>query len=265
LVLPRTGALGPDDVLVPAGPFRCGSADAVNALRPGTRWVDAFVIQRFPVRLSEFLRFLDALVADGREDLAVRYAPSHRAGVGVARGAMLVARAPDGTFRLGVDDDGDEWQPDWPVMHVTFEAANAYAAWWSAQTGDPWRLPDELEWEKAARGTDGRPYPWGVAMDATWANVRNSRPGPAGLAKVTDFPDDASPYGVRGLGGNVKDWTTSKFDRTELAGALVPDASHRVTRGGYWFGGTSLVAPRAWSHEGSQTSDIGFRLVRPWP
>jgi formylglycine-generating enzyme required for sulfatase activity len=85
------------------------------------------------------------------------------------------------------------------------------------------------------------------------------------LAKVTDFPDDASPYGVRGLGGNVKDWTTSKFDRTELAGALVPDASHRVTRGGYWFGGTSLVAPRAWSHEGSQTSDIGFRLVRPWP
>lgn len=265
LRLPRAGALGPDDVLVPAGPFRCGSADAANALRPDTRWVDAFVIQRFPVRLSEFLRFLNALVADGQEELALRYAPSHRAGVGGARGAMLVARAPDGTFRLGVDDDGDEWQPDWPAMHVTFEAANAYAGWWSAQTGDPWRLPDELEWEKAARGTDGRPYPWGVAMDATWANVRNSRPGPAALAKVTDFPDDASPYGVRGLGGNVKDWTTSKFDRTELAGALVPDASHRVTRGGYWFGGTSLVAPRAWSHEGSQSSDIGFRLVRSWP
>jgi eukaryotic-like serine/threonine-protein kinase len=83
-------------------------------------------------------------------------------------------------------------KPDLPVVNVTVVDAHAYASWAGK------RLPTAKEWEKAARGTDGRLYPWGDAPDASKANLNSSGPRPA-----TEMPEGASPYGALQMVGNV--------------------------------------------------------------
>ena len=77
-------------------------------------------------------------------------------------GAMVYGQNPDGSFKLVPDADGDMWHLDWPVILISWDAAIAYASWYSDQRAEQWRLPFELEWEKSARGVDGRIYPWGI-------------------------------------------------------------------------------------------------------
>ena len=71
----------------------------------------------------------------------------------------------------------EQWLPEWPVVQVDWHGAAAYLAWWAERTGRPWRLPGELEWEKAARGIDGRFYPWGDFLDPSWCRMRDSARG----------------------------------------------------------------------------------------
>jgi len=96
---------------------------------------------------------------------------------------------------------------------VSWYAACAYARWLAARTGAAWRLPTSLEWEKAARGVDGRVYPWGDDFDHSWCHVfgsdgdRSDRPSP-----VDSFPADCSVYGVRGAAGSVRELTADEYD-----------------------------------------------------
>ncbi len=94
-----------------------------------------------------------------------------------------------------------------PVVDVSWEEANIFARWVSAESGITWSLPTEAQWEKAARGTDGRQYPWGNTFDPTRCNVRQA--GRTGTTPVGSYPDGASPFGILDMAGNVWEWTNS--------------------------------------------------------
>ena len=94
-----------------------------------------------------------------------------------------------------------------PVVMVSHDDANTYAAWLSAETGRTWRLATELEWEKAARGPDGRFFPWGDTFDPALLNSHDA--GPFDTLPVGSFPAGASPYGLLDAAGMVFEWTAS--------------------------------------------------------
>jgi formylglycine-generating enzyme required for sulfatase activity len=96
---------------------------------------------------------------------------------------------------------------DHPVVDVSWGDAVTFALWLSEQTGTSWQLPTEAQWEKAARGVDGRQFPWGNTFDAELCNVRET--GRSGTTPVGMFPEGASPYGVLDAAGNVWEWTRS--------------------------------------------------------
>ena len=101
---------------------------------------------------------------------------------------------------------------------VSWFGAMAYADWLSKSTSLPWRLPTEMEWEKAARGVDARSFPMGDFLDPAWACTRGSHRGRPAPAEVHQFESDASVYGVRGLAGNVEDWCSDRFALRTLEG-----------------------------------------------
>jgi serine/threonine-protein kinase len=205
---------------------------------PRTRvWVDGYLMQRAPVTVAEFLAFLQDLEAGRRGDLAARSAP---AGFELRSGRWT---APGG------------WLPDEPVRRVTFEAAHAYATWFASRTGRPWRLPREREWEKAARGVDERPLPWGSFLDPSWACVADSHAGrPPRPDPVTRWPLDVSPYGVLGLAGNVRDWVVDDRAPRLAPGPTEPaPPEFRWVKGGHFLGIGQL-----------SRAALRYRLPLPW-
>lgn len=169
---------------------------------------------------------------------------SHERGRGDGAGGGLCYGFDGRRFTLQADADGDLWLPDWPVTQVSWDAARACMRWRGGQLGLPLRLPAELEWEKAARGVDGRLYPWGDHFDPSWCSMTESVEGRNKVTPVTWFPTDESVYGVRGMAGGQHDWCLGRFDVAPPAGgARVPlpvddDPGDpqilRVLRGGSW-------------------------------
>ena len=270
--LPRIGELGPEDVYVPAGWATSGEPDADVAMPRRRLWLDGFVMRRFPVTNREYLAFLHDLVATGRQELAMAVQPRHRAGTLDHEGAALYGRTPDGGFELVRDSEGDLWRPDWPVALVDWRSAGEYARWEAERSGQAWRLPWELEWEKAARGVDARRCPWGDFVDPSYACMRGATPR-ALFAPVTEFPLDESPYGVRGLAGNVKDWCGDLWtdegtpDDHGLPRPEPPPAGQpgpRPLRGGHFAAIDTLLrsSMRVNTSSEARFERIGFRLAR---
>ncbi len=255
--LPPAGELLDDEVHVPAGWFHHGGDPLAHAsFAAGRSWVPDFAMKRHPVTHADFLAFVNDLMAQGRVEEAWAAVPRSQGGVRGSEGLPCYDFGEDGRFHLGTDAEGDTWAPDWPVMLVDWVAARAYCAWRSAQDGlrdrrTAWRLPWELEFEKAARGTDRRTYPYGDHYDPSFSCTRAShgtRPLPR---PIHDFPLDESPYGILGLGGNVRTWcldtwspdTPSLPEDPGAPESVVPleDVSEpnqrapRCIRGGSWF------------------------------
>jgi formylglycine-generating enzyme required for sulfatase activity len=93
-------------------------------------------------------------------------------------------------------------------VYVTWHDAMAYCRWLARVTGRAYRLPSEAEWEKAARGTDGRIWPWGNKWDSKRCNSREG--GPGNTTPVGQYsPQGDSPYGCVDMAGNVWEWTLS--------------------------------------------------------
>ena len=237
-------------VYVPAGPFIFGGdKEAPGALGASVVELPAYAIARFPVTQREYREFLSDL---GRRDPdeARRRVPRTE----TEQKPYWVER--DGTWVIPeVDPDGDRWDERMPVVGVSFEDAEAYCRWLVERSGRPHRLPTEEEWEKAARGVDGRVFPWGDRFDATFCKMRDSRPGAANNEVVGAFPMDESPYGVRDMAGGVREWVTSVH---------VDDPTLRVARGG----GSGAGAPscrlcyRTRQRATDVVSYFGFRVAR---
>jgi formylglycine-generating enzyme required for sulfatase activity len=111
-------------------------------------------------------------------------------------------------------------QENHPVVNVSWHDALAYCNWLAEVSGKPYRLPSEAEWEKGARGEDGRIYPWGDQWDAARCNSKESSQGETvavlGIYKgsttaVDAHPEGASPYGLLDMAGNVWEWTSSVY------------------------------------------------------
>ena len=259
--LPPASLLGPEDRYVPAGWTRLGGDPAAPTGRPASRrWLDPFVIRRHPVTNREYIAFLDDLVARGREAEALRHAPQQPAGAGESLGAQIDGRHPDGRFFLRPDGDGDVWEPDWPVVLVDRAGAEAWCAWEAARTGQPWRLPGRDEWEKAGRGVDARPLPWGDFLDPTFCCMRDSHAARPLLAPVQAFPADESPYGVRGLAGNAIDWVRDELRVGSGAGA----GRIGLICGGSWYSIPQLVrlANALQTDPSHRSHFLGFRAAR---
>ncbi len=133
----------------------------------------------------------------------------------------------------------DPWIQNHPVQGVTWEEAMGYCDWLADETGHPYRLPTEEEWEKAARGTDGRLFPWGDEYSYTCANVWEG--GIATTTPVGVFPDGVSPYGILDMAGNVAEWTASFIGTypnsagiDEITLQIAEHGRYRVVRGGCW-------------------------------
>lgn len=268
-----TGAVADDEAYVVAGPHLVGAADrAQNALPVQMVWTEGFVIRRHCVTVAEYIEYLDDLVARGRTTEALRQAPQQR-GAADDVPLFLFGQRDDGTFFARPDADGDPVYPDHPVTLVRPRDAASYAEWLAERTGQPWRLPFELEWEKAARSADGRRYPFGDHIDASWVRcMEHHAPGTRlAVARVGEHPADRSALGVEQLAGNVFEMTASEHrpdgpsiraDGTWTETPCAPEAS-RVLRGGAWGRDISRCMATHRTILGDHRSPlVGFRLVR---
>jgi formylglycine-generating enzyme required for sulfatase activity len=252
LRFPSAAALGDDFVFVPSGPAVVGG-DPIAHGGLERRVVDLpdFAIARFPVTCDEYRAFLDDLAATDPER-ALRHAPRARAQEGYYwrfDPERRVFEYPEKT------PGGHSWTGELPVNGVCMIDAQAYVGWRSERTGERLRLPHELEWEKAARGVDGRFFPWGDHFDPTFCKMKESRnvpypePEPVGA-----FGIDCSPYGARDMAGGVRELCL-----TEHAGRRVP-----VMRGGCWHD-TGLFCRVAFRHVTQPdfvNTGLGFRLAK---
>jgi len=256
---------------VPDGLFLMGSDQRIDAEALGHELpqhyvtLAAFQIGKYPVTVME-------------------YAYAVRAGV--------VEEPPEDNAML-------RWEyqlrlPDRSVANVDWFNAMKYAAWLSQLTGKDWGLPTEAQWEKAARGTDGRIYPWGNEWDGALANTLNSSPLFARpKAPVGEYPtQSASPYGVFEMAGNVWEWTINTLadypynasdgrEHPQVGPVIFPQyervfdedvglvlsptngAETLVIRGGSWhhIHEESRTASRYVRLPDDVSSYIGFRLV----
>ncbi len=160
---------------------------------------------------------------------------------------------PDGKWQL--PGCHVPWDPTWPVLGVSWEDALHYCAWLRGHKPWMFTIPHEFDWEKAARGPDRRRFPWGNGFDPSLSNSAQTLKDGARPVAVGTFPRDESPYGVRGMAGNSRDFCMNS------PGADFPEA--RILRGGYWNGtGVQLASSyRSTAATRHVSPKGGFRLA----
>lgn len=234
---------GSELVLIPAGTFLYGSKIddklAENNEKPQqSLYLPDYYICKYPVTNAQYKKFVDETGHRPPDQSNVIYSGP------VWRGNSFPAESANH-----------------PVVCVSWEDAKAYVEW--AGLG----LPSELEWEKAARGVDGRVYPWGNEKDPNRCNCRES--GMAGTVPVGYYKNGTSPYGCFEMAGNVWEWCNGWYsednkrnDKPNEAGPI--GGKFHVVRGGSWdhVSGDCRCTCRCFSPSVDlRFSDIGFRVV----
>jgi sulfatase modifying factor 1 len=242
-----------DMVLIPAGSFIMGSDKKVDRnaysaeLPQRTVYLDAYEIDKFEVTTVQYLKFV----------LAKGLPP------------LIDWQYDGGNFQ--------ETMAGHPVMHVSWDDAAAYCTWAGK------RLPTEAEWEKAARGEDGRIYPWGNQP----AGLSRSNYGRSGLSgpvrdrperlllyppiiSVDKYDNAVGPYGTFQMAGNVAEWVADWYDKEYYK--IAPDrnpkgpekGTQRGFRGGGWIDSTPSVraAQRNGTDPNTKMNWMGFRCAR---
>jgi formylglycine-generating enzyme required for sulfatase activity len=169
-------------------------------------------------------------------------------------------------------------QPNRPRIQVAWVEAMAFCRWLTARYRAAGligpdctiRLPTEAEWERAARGADGREYPWGNGYRVGYANVDETygKAGPHNLGQTTAvglYPQGVSPHGLLDCAGNVWDWCLDKYDRP--GDTSTTGNAGRCLRGGSWLGSPAFarVVYRDWYDPGGRYGSVGFRPVFACP
>ncbi len=272
--LDEIGPGAPGEILIPGGSAvleRHPATPSEGELRREVH-VESFFLQELPVSFGEYLEFV--LNSWSRLDQTEREALLPRNGL-----AGPLWRLTGKTFEpaeIAQYGKNRETLLELPVFGVDLACAQAYARWKARRTGLTYRLPTELEWEKAARGVDGRRYPWGNQFDASFCSMREARPGQPRPAARGAFPADVSPFGVRDLGGGVADWTTPAAAAelmvsgraVTLHGTRAGRAnSELASRGGAWcdWANECLATARRPYPETDRPARVGFRLARSGP
>ncbi len=272
--------IGPGMIYVPGGACAIGGDDeARDSLPAETVRVDDFAIARFPVTFDEYLAYLDDLQAQDPSEAARRVPGNEYDGVIVARDERgrwrphyeLLIEGPARQF-CTADRAGSL-----PIQGTSWFDALAYCEWLGRKHGVEYRLPTEAEWEKAARGVDGRYFPWGDRFDPTFSKMKDSRPGFPQSEPIGSFPTDESPYEVRDLAGGMRCWVGDVHGELALEDALrdeepPPGAARdtvgmRIQRGGAW--GNAMWWCRSASRHRFfamyRNSSCGLRIARSLP
>ncbi|MCD6231729.1 formylglycine-generating enzyme family protein [Candidatus Aerophobetes bacterium] len=231
-------------VFIPAGEFLMGSNEGEKDESPlHSVYLDAYYIDKYEVTNEEYCRFLNE---EGN-------------------------RSEEGYLRLNIDDEdcrieerGGKYYPKkgyerHPVVEVTWFGARDYAQWAGK------RLPTEAEWEKAARGKEGKKYPWGDSLAEKKANYNSTNTLPVG-----SYPSGVSPYGCYDMAGNVWEWCSDWYNeryyenspRKNPSGPR--EGSERVLRGGSFYNPLTLMycANRFKYSPEKSGSDVGFRCAK---
>ena len=243
---------GMELVYIPAGEFKMGSTRAEDP-------------QTLDEEVPQHIVYLDSFWIDQTEVTNAQYAMC------VASGACSKPIDNISLTRSSYYDNS--LYSNYPVILVSWNQAAAYCAWAGR------RLPTEAEWEKAARGPEGRIYPWGTTFDGTLANYcdincnndwKDDRydDGYTDTSPVGDYPDGASFYGVLDMAGNVYEWVAdwygpySRIRQPNPTGP--PSGTEHIIRGGSWGDDPAHIrsAVRSHIHADNWMNFIGFRCAR---
>ncbi len=224
---PRLGEM----VTIPAGKFVMGEGDEQHELI-----LPEYRIGKYPVTYVEYARFIEA---GGYQDK--RWWTE----------AGWTAKEAENWTEPNYWRDSRFDKPNQPVVGVSWYECVAYCQWLSAETGQPYRLPTEAEWEKAARGTDGRVYPWGNDFEASRVNMDLGEQVVNTTTPVGIYSAGLSPYGLYDGAGNVDEWCATQGQGTDFFNSklepypyIIKDewskeylkgTNVRVLRGGSWF------------------------------
>jgi formylglycine-generating enzyme required for sulfatase activity len=223
--------------LVPSGEFAMGSDEIRDEEPVHTVFLNAFYIDKYEVTNAQYKLCVNAGECQSPKDFSSNTRPSYF--------------------------DNPEFD-DYPVIYVDWNMARAYCEWRGG------RLPTEVEWEKAARGTDGRTFPWGETLDCEHANYGQgaSKSCEEDTTPVGSYESGQSVYGLYDMAGNVNEWVSSLYQpypyTVEDGREDLEASGARVFRGGSWNYVTGDVrsANRNGYSEIVTNDNIGFRCAQ---